>query len=57
MHSRLLSDKSKGKRPLGRPKRRWKDSNGYLKQKRRKWTSTAFQLRIETSGGFLRIRH
>jgi hypothetical protein len=35
MHSRVLIDKSKGKRPLGRPKGRWKDSNGYLKQKRR----------------------
>jgi hypothetical protein len=34
MHSRVLFDKSKVKRLLGRPKGRWKDLNGYLKQKR-----------------------
>jgi hypothetical protein len=33
MHSRVLFDKSKGKRPIGRLKDRWKDLNGYLKQK------------------------
>jgi hypothetical protein len=32
MHSRVLFDKYKGKRPLGRPKGRWKDLKGYLKQ-------------------------
>jgi len=34
MHSRALFNKSKGERPFGRPKGRWKDLNGYLKQKR-----------------------
>jgi hypothetical protein len=32
MHSRVLIDKSKRKRPLGRPNGRCEDSNVYLKK-------------------------
>jgi hypothetical protein len=46
---RILVGKPEGKRPLGRPRRRWLDN---IKMDRMVWTGSTW-LRIETSGGLL----
>ena len=54
---RVLVEKPEGKRPLGRPRRRWEDN---IKMDLRKWegvVGTGWSwLRIGTGGGHLRIR-
>jgi hypothetical protein len=54
---RALVGKPEGKRPLGRPRRRWKDN---IKMDLREVASGAWTgliwLRIGTGGGFLCIR-
>jgi hypothetical protein len=49
----LVVGKPEGKRPLGRPRRRWVDNiKIYLRQDGMVWTGSIW-LRIGTSGGLL----
>jgi hypothetical protein len=52
--SRVLVGKPEGKRPLGRPRRRWKDNIKMVLQEVGcgVWTGLGW-LRIETGGGYL----
>jgi hypothetical protein len=54
---RILVGKPEGKRPLGRPKRRWVDNiKGHLTQDGVVWTGSIW-IRIGTSGGiFLGVK-
>jgi hypothetical protein len=47
---RILVRKSEGKRPLGRPRRRWEDSTKMDLRDRMGWYGLIW-LRIKTSGG------
>jgi hypothetical protein len=49
---RVLVGKPEGKRPLGRPRRKWEDNINMDLQKVGVWTVLGW-LRIETGGGHL----